>query len=226
MNEDSVIIRLFPYGLTAVLADGVGGQEGGQTASQIAVQTFAHFLDELPDKRMNHLESAAFQANQAVLSMQKKNCHMMSTLAGLVIENGYAGWVHVGDTRLYYFYNRRLLRRTFDHSVSQMAVLLGMIREDQIRFHEDRNRLLRALGSDSLEADVSEAIPLSEGFHAFLLCSDGFWEYVLEEEMEKTLLHADAPELWIAEMEKIVKQRMKADADNYTAAAVFAAGGM
>lgn len=168
------------------------------------------------------LEEAAFRANKAVLECQDQNCRMMSTLAGLMLRDGQVRWVHVGDSRVYHFYNGDLCCRTLDHSVSQMAVAMGMIDESQLRFHEDRSRLLRALGSDTFEPEVSEPVLLENGFHAFLLCSDGFWEYVIEKEMEAALAGCKMPGEWLSRMEQLLAGRSTEVSDNYTAAAVFA----
>lgn len=100
--------------------------------------------------------------------------------------------------------------------------MLGEITPDQIRFHEDRSRVLRALGQDGeLKVDIREE-RLSPGRHAFLLCSDGFWEYVLEQEMVDDLAAAASPEEWLDKMRARLIARAPEDNDNNTAAAVWA----
>ena len=146
---------------------------------------------------------------------------MKTTLVFLYIEDGCARWMHIGDSRLYHFSGGHLQSQTMDHSVSQMAVLMGEITPQEIRFHEDRNRVLRALGGDNAKPDVSAPVILTGGNDAFLLCTDGFWEYVYEEEMEKTLQNAKTPQEWLKSMETILRTRTPADSDNFTAAAVF-----
>lgn len=248
INEDwGKVAELPGGGLAAAVADGLGGHGGGQIASEAAGEAFLRFLgtafqaDALQRgnttfckdgalQRGNAafckdealLEEAAFRANEAVLECQDQNCQMMSTLAGLMLRDGQARWVHVGDSRVYHFYNGSLCCRTLDHSVSQMAVAMGMIDESQLRFHEDRSRLLRALGSDTFEPEVSEPVLLENGFHAFLLCSDGFWEYVIEKEMEVALSGCQTPGEWLSRMEQLLVGRSTEVSDNYTAAAVFA----
>ena len=161
INEDWAGVTELPGGgLTAVVADGLGGHEGGQIASETAGKEFLRFLSSAalcPDAAL--LEKAAFRANEAVLDLQTQEYRMMSTLAGFMLTDRQARWVHVGDSRIYHFHNGILSGRTLDHSVSQMAVAMGMIDESQIRFHEDRSRLLRALGSDTFEPEVS-GLPL------------------------------------------------------------------
>ena len=99
--------------------------------------------------------------------------------------------------------------------------MMGQITPDQIRFHEDRNRVLRALGMDGDITVETRFQTLEPGHHAFLLCTDGFWEYVLEPEMETDLLYAESPEDWLRRMQTRLRQRTPPDNDNNTAAVVW-----
>lgn len=156
-----------------------------------------------------------------MLAAQTPTCQMKSTVVMLTIANGQAAWAHVGDSRLYRFHEGTLEFQTRDHSASQVAVLLGDITQDQIRFHEDRSRILRALGQEGeVKAEVG-GMALQPGKYAFLLCTDGFWEYVLEPEMEEDLRAAANPEDWLARMRQRLAQRVPPDNDNNTAAAVW-----
>ena len=98
------------------------------------------------------------------------------------------------------------------------------ITQEQIRFHEDRNRVLRALGGDEEAREETNNVRLTPGFHAFLLCSDGSWEYVLETEMEQTLSASSTPEEWLVKMCNVLQQKESTEHDNFTAAAVFYTG--
>ena len=110
-----------------------------------------------------------------------------------------------------------------DHSVPQMLFNTGTIREKQIRHHEDRNRLTRVLGSD--EENSKPFITIQEPRNedaAFLLCSDGFWENIEEEQMEACLQKSANPHEWLERMEKIVvKNGRGTNMDNYSAIVVF-----
>lgn len=223
-NEDSAgSLTVKDRGLCASLADGLGGHGGGKTASLAAVRTIEDCFQRDASMDRETFERWFSEANQAVLSCQTPECRMKTTLVVLRLVGGRAAWAHVGDSRLYHFYNGVLTEQTVDHSVSQMAVFRGEITQDEIRGHEDRNRLLRALGSEkNLRIDVREETELSEGRHAFLLCSDGFWEYVLEREMEETLAGAESAEAWLREMQRILGSRAGQGNDNNTAVAVIA----
>lgn len=221
-NDDAARIHRDGDCVWAFVGDGLGGYAGGQQASQAAGQALYEASRRgslMTPERMNE---AARQADEAVHALQRdRDGKMKTTLVFLYIEDGRARWMHIGDSRLYHFSGGHLQSQTMDHSVSQMAVLMGEITPQEIRFHEDRNRVLRALGGDNAKPDVSAPVILTGGKDAFLLCTDGFWEYVYEEEMEKTLQNAKTPEQWLKSMEAILRTRTPADSDNFTAAAVF-----
>jgi len=221
-NDDTVSIRQKEDCAWVFVGDGLGGYAGGQMASQAAAQALmetTHRGSLLTDER---LLEAADLAQAAVRKVQaEKMGNMKTTLAFLAIEGGRARWMHIGDTRLYHFRGGCLQSQTMDHSVSQMAVLMGEITPQEIRFHEDRNRVLRALGGDNARPELSHTVMLTGGEDVFLLCTDGFWEYVYEEEMEQLLCRSSTPEQWLRQMEQLVRSRATAENDNFTAAAVF-----
>lgn len=219
-NEDCVrYITAGPQNLCLVVADGLGGHGGGEQASAMTCRTIC---DGWKGQSSPAILTDLFQtAHRNVTALQTAQCAMKSTAVALTVTEDRIAWAHVGDSRLYHFCNGKLMFQTRDHSASQIAVMLGDITPDQIRFHEDRSRVLRALGQEgSLKVDAQEE-PLTPGSHAFLLCTDGFWEYVLESEMETDLRQSSDPEAWLKRMQGRLKQRIPNDNDNNTAAAVW-----
>ena len=220
VNDDTVKI-LQDRGVYVFVGDGLGGYAGGQMASSIAADTMIEAAQKENLLSEEKLVQVASTANEAVKKLQEeKQGSMKTTCVFLGIENSAVRWLHIGDSRLYHFHRGRLKTQTKDHSVSQLAVMMGEITLDKIRFHEDRNRVLRALGSESAKPEISKELKAVPG-DAFLLCTDGFWEFVYEKEMEKLLRKAKEPEVWLQEMEKLLRTRIPEDTDNYTAAAVF-----
>ena len=164
-------------------------------------------------------------AQDAIVKKQEEDhmlASMRTTIVLLVTDFQSAMWAHIGDSRLYHFRSGRIIFQTKDHSVPQAMADAGDITHESIRFHEDRNRLLRSLGKESdLRPVIQKApVPLHKG-DAFLLCTDGFWEYVTETEMEVDLVKSDKPEQWLQNMEKRIINRADDNNDNYSATAVF-----
>ncbi len=209
--------------MCAILADGLGGEGGGAKASQSAVLTVTECFRDHPAGDPEELADWFSRANEEVLRLQSPQCEMKTTLVVLQISDDRALWAHLGDSRLYHFEDGTIKMRTFDHSVSQMAVLRGEIREEEIRGHVDRNRLLKAIGrGEEVRAECSESLDLADGKeHAFLLCSDGFWENILENEMEEAYRDASDVREWLRNMVRIVRGRSKPNQDNNTAVAVM-----
>lgn len=222
-NDDTVRIIEQPDGICVFVGDGLGGYDGGKLASSTAAKVIEEYRNDGSFLEEAQMQKAARMANEAVFEQQKnRRGQMKTTLVVLSIEEENARWMHVGDSRLYHFVDGKLKSQTMDHSVSQVAVLMGEILQSEIRFHEDRNRVLRALGSENAKPDISPVTKLSAEKEAFLLCTDGFWEYIYENEMEQTLLTAKTPQEWLTEMLKLLKVRVPKDNDNFSAAVIFA----
>ncbi len=222
VNEDTAVLKeVGNHRVLALVADGLGGHGGGAIASAAAAELIKELAGSEKTISIDALERWVSEANQKVLSLQTKECAMKTTLVFLLLWKGMAVWAHVGDSRLYHFTDGVLTEQTIDHSVTQMAVYRGEITPDEIRFHEDRNRLLRAVGREGeLRPDVSELLPLKGHRHSFLLCSDGFWEYVWENEMERCLAESESAKDWVNRMLAIHRERVRSGNDNHTVVAI------
>lgn len=221
-NEDTVLVKNMGYRQCALVADGLGGHGGGDIASQTAANIIMEGFESEEAMDTDALIRIFEEANRAVVKKQTMTCRMKTTCVGLFIEEAKAWWGHIGDSRLYHFVDGALNSCTKDHSVSQMAVDAGKITWEQIRFHKERNKLYCALGSRiPIRPEVGQA-DLDDGhFHAFLLCTDGFWEYVLETEMMVDLAKSRRPVEWLDYMVSRLEKKVTGYHDNYTAAAVF-----
>lgn len=225
-NEDCVGMYQVGDEYCFVLADGLGGHGKGEVASQIAVEqavsTFARMGAASAPCVMESLQNGQREI-QEIQKEDRTARDMKTTCVLLQIGEEMVRWAHIGDSRLYYFQNYRLVTRTLDHSVPQMLVAAGEIKEKQIRHHPDRNRLLRVMGIDWDEPKFQLGEPLKrESGQAFLLCSDGFWELIDEKRMASCFKKAVSPKDWLKQMEEIIrKQGRGQDMDNYSAIAVW-----
>jgi len=221
-NEDSVLITEKDGAYAVIVADGLGGHGGGEEASSMVAGDITQLFFENPNTDPAAIQSIFKKVNSNVLSKQTPQLLMRSTGICLFMKDNCFIWAHVGDSRLYHFYNDRLLTHTLDHSVSQVAVLSGEITQEEIRSHIDRNKVTRAFGgNDDINAEVSPPLMPGPGDHVFLLCTDGFWEYVFEQEMELDLSKCKEPGSWLDAMCARINRRAPSNNDNFSAAAVF-----
>ncbi|MDL2217615.1 protein phosphatase 2C domain-containing protein [Christensenellaceae bacterium OttesenSCG-928-M15] len=226
VNEDSVGICPVGNGFMFTLADGLGGHGQGEVASSLAAGAVMETVKNSNGKQEEILEHCILHAQQALLNEQnRQGLHddIKTTITLLYIQDDIAQWAHVGDSRVYLFKKDKLFVRTLDHSVTQMLVAQGEIRERDIRFHEDRNRLIRVLGMavDRPKFDLSGQVMLAAPM-SFLLCSDGFWELIDEKEMTKLLRRAHSPEEWLNSMRDVILYNGQGrNMDNFSAIAVF-----
>lgn len=191
-------------------ADGLGGHRNGAKAAAAAVDhlsenTGADFLPE----GINTLFEGA---NSAV-----RKTGGMSAIAAAFVRDGQFTCGNVGDSRVYYFRDGRLIMQTRDHSVCQAAVELGQLDPEQVRSSEDRPKLLKVLGNEKTLnlKQTFEPIEVRSG-DAFLVCTDGFWENVHEREMEADLLKSHSSAEWIRLMLKRHLMRSHNAGDNYS----------
>ncbi len=216
--------------LVCVVADGAGGHGGGDKASKLAVQQIIDAYAASPATTPAAIRQLIIDTNRSLIDHRgdaANTQNMHSTIVALFVdlERYAASWGHCGDSRLYGFRAGRLAVQTRDHSLVQSLVDGGLITEDRMRSHPQRSELLSALGvgEQDLQVSVSDAPrPLQPG-DAFLLCTDGVWEYVLEPELETALGAAASPQDWLNDLEQRVLAAAvhKPRHDNFSALAVW-----
>ncbi|MCP4657815.1 MAG: tandem-95 repeat protein, partial [bacterium] len=203
-----------------------GGHRAGETASRLAVEAMIETFRERPVCAPETIVEGLNAAQRELIRQQNENPDlygMRTTAVVLVADKGVALWGHVGDSRLYRFQDGALVHQTPDHSVTQALRDAGQIGRQQMRGDENRGRLTRVLGTESspAEPEVEETPQPLAADEAFLLCTDGFWEHVEEEEMAIDLSKSRSPKQWLRLMEARLRSRAEGEYDNYTAVAVF-----
>ena len=182
-------------GMLFVVADGMGGHSAGEVASSIAVETVSRvYYDDKSDPEES-LKKAFRQANRDIHAVSVKNASlsgMGTTCTALVLRDGTALSAHVGDSRLYLVRGGRIYVMTEDHSAVMEMVKRGLISLEEARHHPDKNIILRAVGSQP-DVEVSsweEPFPVRAS-DQFVLCSDGLYDLVEDEEIKQAVLEAD-----------------------------------
>lgn len=194
-----------PFGFF-VLADGMGGHEAGEQASALAVRVATHHLINAIFKSylFNEPRDASQPPLSEVLVSAVKAANMAvhdqvpgggTTLTCALILGGRVYLAHVGDSRAYLWADNRLRQITRDHSLVDRLVEMGQISSGDALDHPQRNVLYRAVGQgDSLEVDTYvEPLPPSAQYR-LLLCCDGLWGVVGDEQLDQVLRSAATPQ--------------------------------
>ena len=218
-NEDS--LRASAEAGVFVLADGLGGHRSGEVASALAADAIFSGMTRDASLEEDGLLSLFQSANEELLRQQAQpgREEMRTTAVALKLAEGQAVWAHIGDSRLYRFSGGELAGVTADHSVTYRKYLGGEISYMDVYHDDDRSRLLRVLGKEPCRPEAGQAA-VSPG-DAFLLCSDGFWEFVYNEEIQADLCRARTPEEWAEGMLLRHIRRTPPGSDNFSLITVF-----
>ncbi len=190
-NQDRLACTERENSVLLVVADGLGGYAGGGMAAQTLVDTFTSAFENMQQRVVE--EPAAFlvltlaHGHTMVRRRARKQGFEVgqpkTTCVACLIQNGYAYWAHVGDSRLYLFRNGRCLARTEDHSTAQDAFAKGMIDEKQLR--TANAQLLRCVGADQRPEVALGAETLLRTGDTIVLCTDGVWRSLTDQQLAK-----------------------------------------
>lgn len=221
LNEDSFLSD--SGRLIFAVADGVGGAEAGEVASQTAIEVldeaFRHQVDG--DDVEDLMELAIQRANASIHQMAQEHAKfamMATTIVALHLRGHVATIGHVGDSRLYRLTTEGdLVRETEDHSVVEEEVRAGRMTAEQAAHHPSKNVISRALGAeDSVEVDL-KTIEVEDGTE-FLLCTDGITRHIPDAELRQLLVTHDSLKTLCDELKSRCYER--GAEDNLTAVVV------
>jgi serine/threonine protein phosphatase PrpC len=186
-------------GRLAVIADGMGGYEGGKIASAIAVERVRDsYLAHPSDDPHEALVAAFHDAQSAIQEYTRQHPELQgmgTTCTCLVLKDHELFYGHVGDSRLYLIRNFAISLLTEDHSYVRRLVRDGMITPEDARVHPDRNVLTAALGMQTpVAADFSETPVALEPGDTLLLCTDGLHGLVSDHELLEVAANLPAAE--------------------------------
>lgn len=180
-----------------IVADGVGGADAGEVASEMTTKrTINHYLEHADEKNwgqrlLNAMQAANADLRQYVLE-RNDNTRMATTMVAAVLQGNHAFIANVGDSRGYLWRNGRIEQITKDQSLVAKLVEEGAITEEEASYHPRRNVILYSLGSErSPKIDLFEQT-LEKGDILFL-CSDGLTRHVTDAEIALTL-NEESPE--------------------------------
>lgn len=208
-NDATLLVN---KGTLLIVADGMGGHASGEVASGMAVELVSRlYYQGQGDSPEAVLKEAVEEANRLIYaaSTTDENLNGMgTTCTALALRQGVAFSAHVGDSRIYLRRGGQIYLMTEDHSAVMEMVKHGVITLEEARHHADKNVILRALGtSPEVEATAWEKpLPIHIG-DQFLLCSDGLYDLVEDEEIGQALAHATDPHEACEQLIALAKQR-------------------
>jgi len=196
--EDEAVLA--SRGSIFLVCDGMGGHAAGQIASELATKTFIdvylHHPSQDPHTAIRSAVSAAHRFVTDVGRSLPARRGMGCTMTGLVLRQGTATIVNVGDSRAYRFRNGRILQLTQDHTHVDEMLRAGILTPEQAETHPDRHILSRAIGGEGEVVADLEDLPIQAG-DVFLLCSDGLTNHVGDAQLEEALAaHGPGEAAW------------------------------
>ncbi len=194
MNQDRMGYSFTRDALLLVLADGMGGHVRGEVAATIALQTISALFQQRATPYVKGPERFLLDACHAAHRdiHRYAEAHGMdeaprTTIVVCIVQHNVATWAHCGDSRLYWLRGGRIQARTRDHSHVESLIERGMVPPEARATHPDRNKLYNCLGAEHApKVDVSGRASLLPG-DVMLLCSDGLWAALPEQELVDTL---------------------------------------
>jgi serine/threonine protein phosphatase PrpC len=216
-NEDSFLYwepasaeEFSRKGRLAVIADGMGGYEGGQEASHLAVETVRHIYENSAADPQQSLLGGLIAAHENIHRFAADHLEfqgMGTTCTALSIINHTLYFAHVGDSRLYLVRSDSVSRLTRDHSYVGRLVESGIVRSEDAESHPQRHILTAALGSgrEILPDTPDQPVALHRG-DTLALCTDGLWSVVSEQEIARTV-RSHSPEESCRALVKLALER-------------------
>ena len=221
LNEDAVLHD--PQRSIFAVADGVGGAEAGEVASQTAIEVldeaFRHQIDGTDVEDL--MELAIQRANASIHQMAQEHAKfsmMATTIVALHVKGNIATFGHVGDSRLYRLTpDGQLRRETEDHSIVEEEVRAGRMTPEQAANHPSKNVISRALGAEEVVEVDMKTMEVEDGTE-FLLCTDGITRHVSDNEIRQLMVVSNSLEELCNELKRRCYER--GAEDNLTVVAV------
>lgn len=220
-QQDQVMVLSHPRAkgcLLAVLADGMGGRSGGRKASDQVMMTARQLFERYDpssddaDVILKQLLNEAHTVIKLIAISAEQEPH--STLVAFLLNPaGDCHWIHAGDSRIYHYQGKQLVKRTLDHSYVQLLVNRGEITPEQAQNHPKSNILVGCLGSENDPPVTLHHIPQMRAGDVLMACSDGVWHYFTEEELG-TVLEALAPREASEFLIEKARERARGTGDN------------
>ena len=218
-QQDRVAIlrgRRAPRCVLGLLADGVGGRSGGALASDQVVSTAQRRFDEHgPDDAVERFFEDLVAEIHVVLQLAGATAALQphSTLVTVLVQPDRVDWCHVGDSRLYHVRDGAVVQRTVDDTLGERMLRERRMSADRVRLHPSRGLLTQALGGSRVPVPTFGSVRDPRPGDAFLLCSDGAWSELGEDEIGRAIADA-SPRDALASLLGAARERADGHGDN------------
>jgi protein phosphatase len=199
INRKTKDVDIQNYGMMFAVADGMGGHAGGEIASKMACRGIADYYSPKTDRlkgsdyfkaRLRQLRSSIYDVHNKIIEYGRINREyedMGTTLSVLVLTKNKALIAHVGDSRIYRLRQGLLQQLTEDHTMAQLFIRMGYLEPEKVANHPIRHVMSQAVGQGI--DDIFSRIENVERDDTYLLCSDGLFGMVSDNEIRDILLH-------------------------------------
>jgi serine/threonine protein phosphatase PrpC len=225
-NQDRMGYVFSRDALLMIVADGMGGHLHGEIAAQLTVEFVGQkFQREAKPKitdPVRFLNDSVVGAHSAILRYAEAHALLetpRTTVVIALVQDGWTWWAHVGDSRIYLVRAGQVVAQTRDHSKVQQLVLQGLVREEAVAAHPDRNKIYNCLGAHvPPQVEVTPKMRLQER-DGLLLCTDGLWG-PLPARMIADVFLGDPLNRAVPQLMVQAERRAGAESDNLTAVAL------
>jgi PPM family protein phosphatase len=225
-NQDRMGYVFSRDALLIIVADGMGGHLHGEIAAQLTVEFVGQKFQreaksKIPDP-VRFLNESVIGAHSAILRYADTHALLetpRTTVVITVVQDGHTWWAHVGDSRIYLIRAGNVAAQTRDHSRVQQLVLQGLVREEAVAAHPDRNKIYNCLGAHiPPQVEITPKARLQER-DSLLLCTDGLWGPLPGRLIANAFL-TDPLNRVVPQLMTQAERRAGAEADNLTAVAM------
>lgn len=232
-NQDYTDYAVAGQYICIAVGDGLGAYSGSEIASEMAVRGVLKWFRKAVKKEenvftgsaMNKMFKYAHAAVHKIKNTAPELRNSCTTLSVVIVCDNKLIAAHVGDSRIYFFKNNAVHFYSKDHSLARLAADRGEITYADIRTHQDQNKLTRVIGADYFVQPDYKIYDKVESGDSVLICSDGFWEYVYEYDMEEALVKNEGAKEALSAMEDKLNSKAAEGNDNYSAILLRFSGG-
>lgn len=192
INQDSFGSAKNSWGELFIVADGMGGHQGGEVASKISVDILCSEFKNAPSNISPSvfLDKAIQNAHHEIVKKSKENSKykgMGTTIVATIVTGNEAHIAHVGDSRVYLFRKKDIWFKTKDHSLVQNLINQGLLKEEDAESHPEKNKITQALGVGNVDPEITNLSLYKNDY--LLMCSDGLTGELQDHELLEMVLN-------------------------------------